>query len=560
MFDGFGKRAGHRRAWRWGRQTGRQWPLAAETLDGDDDPFDDEPQINRWLLTTCLAAVAGTLLVGGTVMGLFSEGGRGQAALASVRPAELWLRQLGAAKADLGGQTAQPAVLRSPFESDQMVIPARALSGALASQYPGISADLLPYASRRRPTVIDGSFEVASLSPANVTTIAKTPPPEPVDESITIEAGMNLAERLVDLGVTVETARLMVEAIEPVYPTRLLKPGQALTVTLDKQQDFYGNDVIYPVRLSFSPGPREEIVIEAEEDGRFVARIDGGERPRSRYVEAPHYVAGGKIQSSLYGTAIEEGVPEYIIGQIVQVFAFDVDFQRELRPDDEFEAFYGNPLTGSSTKRKVLHYTSLTVGGKKRTYYRFTTPDDGVTAYYDEDGRSANKFLMRTPANGARMTSSYGLRKHPLLGYTRMHTGVDFGLPYGTPIKAAGAGVVSLAGRAGAYGITVRIKHQKGYETVYAHMSRIANGIEPGSKVNQGQIIGYVGSSGRSTGPHLHYEVRVNGKPVNPMKVRAAGGRQLSGAMLAEFQKHKQKIIAMMNDAAPATRLAQVDQ
>ena len=157
------------------------------------------------------------------------------------------------------------------------------------------------------------------------------------------------------------------------------------------------------------------------------------------------------------------------------------------------------------------------------------------------------------------MTSSYGLRKHPLLGYTRMHSGVDFGLPQGSPIKAAGSGTVTQAGGAGGYGITVRIKHQKGYETLYAHMSRIASGIKPGTPVNQGQIIGYVGATGQATGPHLHYEVRVKGKPVNPMVVETAGGRQLSGDMLAQFDKHKQKLVAMMKTAPASTQLAQID-
>jgi murein DD-endopeptidase MepM/ murein hydrolase activator NlpD len=393
-----------------------------------------------------------------------------------------------------------------------------------------------------------------------MTVIAKTPPPDPVDETITLEQGQSLADRLVALGATKAAARALAEAVEPVFPTSLIRPGQTFVVTLDKQPDFYGNDVIYPVRLSFSPGPKEEIVVEADIDGTFEARLQGGtENGRSRYLSSPHYLAKGKIESSLYGTAAEEGVPAYIIAEMMQVFSFDVDFQRQIHPGDRFEAFYGDPLSGSSTKRNVLHYATLELSGKTKTYYRFTTPDDGVTAYYDETGQSANKFLMRTPVSGARMTSSYGMRRHPLLGYTRMHSGVDFGLPTGSPIKAAGSGTVTQAGRSGGYGITVRIKHQKGYETLYAHMSRIASGIKPGTQVNQGQVIGYVGATGQATGPHLHYEIRVKGKPVNPMEVKAAGGRQLSGDMLAAFEAHKQKLVAMMRTAPASTQLAQAD-
>jgi murein DD-endopeptidase MepM/ murein hydrolase activator NlpD len=412
--------------------------------------------------------------------------------------------------------------------------------------------------------VIEGAYRVTALAPVapptNMTVIAKTPPPDPVDEIISLKPGQSLTDKLVGLGVTRAAARALKAAIEPVYPTALIRPEQTFTVTLDKQPDFYGNDVIYPVRLSFSPGPKEEIVVEAQLEGQFQARIQGGtEDGRSRYLASPHYLAKGKIESSLYGTATEEKVPAYIIAEMMQVFAFDVDFQRQIHPGDSFEAFYGDPLSGSSTKRNVLHYATLNLGDKTKTYYRFTTPDDGVTAYYDETGQSANKFLMRTPVSGARMTSSYGLRKHPLLGYTRMHSGVDFGLPQGSPIKAAGSGTVSQAGRAGGYGIAVRIKHQKGYETLYAHMSRMATGIKPGTQVNQGQIIGYVGSTGQATGPHLHYEIRVKGKPVNPMEVKAAGGRQLTGEMLAAFEKHKNTLIAMMKTAPASTQLAQVD-
>ena len=539
---------------RQGRAATRRHTI--ETFNIDEDPFDEEPQHARWLLTTCIAAAAGTVLVGGTLVGLFNGHSGTSSAFASLPSSLLSSGLAGPDKTNLYGVTVSGDVV-----ADQFVQEASAPTDEFASQYPGISNDLLPY---RAPTVVEGSFHLASLeptaAPSNMTIIAKTPPPDPVDETITLRPGQSLTQRLVELGVTITAARALKSAIEPIFPTDLIKPDQVFTVTLDKQPDFYGNDVIYPVRLSFASGPKEEIVVEAELDGQFVARVQGGTgEGRSRYVSAPHYMARGKIESSLYGTATEEGVPAYIISEMMQVFAYDVDFQRQIHPGDRFEAFYGDPLSGSSTKRNVLHYATLNLGDRTKTYYRFTTPDDGVTAYYDETGQSANKFLMRTPVNGARMTSSYGLRKHPLLGYTRMHSGVDFGLPQGSPIKAAGSGTVTQAGRAGGYGITVRIKHRKSYETLYAHMNRIASGIKPGIPVNQGQIIGYVGATGQATGPHLHYEIRVKGRPVNPMEVETAGGRQLSGDMLAQFDKHKQKLVAMMRTAPASTQLAQID-
>jgi murein DD-endopeptidase MepM/ murein hydrolase activator NlpD len=547
LFDRFVRKAGG--LLRYGKAATRRH--AIDIYSFDEDPFEEEPQHARWLLTTCIAAAAGTVLVGGTLVGLFNNHTGTSTALASLQSSALW-PALVPGKANLAAEIADAAPAGEPI-ADQFVHQASAPAG--------VSSDGLSY---HAPTVIEGAYRMAALAPSappsNMTVIAKTPPPDPVDETITLEQGQSLTDRLVALGATRAAARALAEAVEPVFPTSLIRPGQTFIVTLDKQPDFYGNDVIYPVRLSFSPGPKEEIVVEADIDGTFAARLQGGtDDGRSRYASSPHYLAKGKIESSLYGTAAEEGVPAYIIAEMMQVFSFDVDFQRQIHPGDRFEAFYGDPLSGSSTKRNVLHYATLELSGKTKTYYRFTSPDDGVTAYYDETGQSANKFLMRTPVSGARMTSSYGMRKHPLLGYTRMHSGVDFGLPTGSPIKAAGSGTVTQAGRSGGYGITVRIKHQKGYETLYAHMSRIASGIKAGTQVNQGQVIGYVGATGQATGPHLHYEIRVKGKPVNPMEVKAAGGRKLSGDMLAAFEAHKQKLVAMMRTAPASTQLAQAD-
>jgi murein DD-endopeptidase MepM/ murein hydrolase activator NlpD len=559
-----GRRAGGKRG---GDQAG---PIHVEDLtEAHDDPFDTTARgQSRWLLSACVAGIAGSLVVGGTLIGLFGNARVSTVALASVQPGDLLQRPQVTLKGNLDDNLARAAGPRALKEMSvayqgedstrriqELVVPQRIVTGSIGGLYPAIAVESLPYGPSREPTVLDASLQNASFTPANITTIAKTPPPEPVDEVLTLARGDTLIDQLVDLGVTRDTARSLASAIEPVYPSRLMKAGQIFTVTLDRQQDFYGNDVIYPVRVAFATGTNEEITVEADEDGQFVARVgDGGSR--QQVADAPHYRVAGKISSSLYAAAQDEGVPEYIVSQMMRVFSYDVDFQRQIHPGDEFEVFYGSPLTGSSKNRKVIHYTLLSYGGQKKAYYRFTTPDDGVTAYYDENGRSATKFLMRTPINGARITSGYGMRRHPLLGYSKMHTGIDFGLPYGTPIHAAGNGVISLAGRAGAYGKTVRIKHANGYETLYAHMSRIASGIDEGIKVNQGQVIGYVGSTGRSTGPHLHYEVRRNDKPLNPMKVRETGGRQLAGDMLKLFKQHKQQIIALMDEAPTSTKLA----
>jgi murein DD-endopeptidase MepM/ murein hydrolase activator NlpD len=405
--------------------------------------------------------------------------------------------------------------------------------------------------------VIDAEIETIGEE-ENITTITKQVPPEPTDETFQLAKGETLVDALTDRGVSKEAAKALVAAIEPVFPASQLKPGTSFEVTLDRQFDFYGRDVIFPVELTFEPGPNETITVQSDEDGRFVAAIEGaGAGSKSKYAEYNHFRTKAQVGSSLYGTAKDNKVPDYIITELTRVFAYDVDFQRQVRASDTFDVFYGNPLTGSSSKRKVLHYAQLTLDGKTKTYYRYTTKD-GQTDYYDEKGRSAQKALLKTPVSGARLTSGFGMRRHPLLGYSKMHAGVDFGAPQGTPIRAAGSGVVELAGRHGAYGIAVEIKHDNRYETLYAHMSKLAAGIRRGAKVNQGQIIGYVGSTGRSTGPHLHYEVHVDNRPVNPTRIKAAGGKQLAGKELAKFNQLKAKVEAMMQQAPSALQVAQV--
>jgi murein DD-endopeptidase MepM/ murein hydrolase activator NlpD len=543
-----------------------------EDLEADHhNPFgnNEEPTHNRWMLTTCVAGIAGSVVIGSALLGFLGDKAT-DTALASLSPAQLWQRTQAALKGDYNGEIAQAVALK-PYRDisvayrpateetlGTIILPAREITGSLGGAYPSIISSALPYGSGIKPVVLDGTIELASVDTQNITTISKTPPPEPVDSTIMLAKGESLNDRLVALGVTIEAARALTKAIEPVYPQALIKPGQIFEITLDKQQDFYGNDAIFPVRVAFSPAPNEEILVESDEDGQFVARLAGEkDGARSRYVSGPQYRSKARISSSLYATAKDQGIPDYIIAEMMRIYAYDVDFQRQVRAGDEFELFYGNPITGTSRNRKVLLYASLDYAGGNRTYYRFTTPDDGHTDYYDEKGRSATKSLAKTPVSGARLTSGFGMRKHPLLGYSRMHMGVDFGAPPGTPIKASGNGTVEFAGRNGAYGNMIKLMHSDGYQTLYAHMSRLAENIRAGSKVNQGQIIGYVGATGRATGPHLHYEVRLKNKPVNPLKVQVAGGRQLHGAILKTFLEHKNSILAMMKNAPSTTRVAQ---
>ncbi len=545
------------------------------------DPFDDEASSQgRWLATTCVAGITGCLIIAGAIVGLFGDSKpTGGAAYASVDPSqlagptELWQRPSVSGKGDFNGAIAEAIApqplnkMPSVYQQDGAIVrSAPVLTGqpmlttASLSQYPEVDEAELPYTQGTQPYVLDGELGAASVDTSNITTISKSPPAEPTDETITLDAGETLGRKLQELGISPRTAQALTSALEPVFPAKLLRAGQSFTITIDRQQDFYGNEVIYPVQVNFSPGPSEEIVVEADEDGRFIARVDGAaDGAKSRYAAAPHYLAAGRVRSSLYATAIDGGVPDYIINQAIKAFSYDIDFQRQVKSGDKFEMFYGQPLSGSSKNRKVLHYAKLNVRGKPKTYFRYTTAK-GKTRYYDENGRSASRSsLMRTPISGARISSGFGMRRHPILGYSKMHTGMDFAVPRGTPIRAAGSGVVKHAAWRGAYGRTVMVKHSNGYTTLYAHMSRIASGLKRGHKVRQGQVIGYVGSTGRSTGPHLHYEVRRGNKPINPKRIRTASFTKLKGKELARFKKHKARVMALAKAAPRSTRVARAD-
>lgn len=507
-----------------------------------------------------MAGIAGSLVIGSAVLGIFGENAAPRDAVAAVQKSSMTGffgdGQDMSESSGLGTKELSAAYQPQPETSGGLVVPERDLGNSTA--YPEITADDLPY-GEGKTIVLDAEIEAISNEGQNITTITKMVPPEPTDESFTLAKGQTLVAALIDRGVSKDAAQALALSIDPVFPANLMKEGTVFELTLDRQLDFYGREVTFPVELSFQPGPNETIKVEADEDGRFLAAIDGAKAgTKSKYAEFNHFRTKSKVGSSLYGTAKDNRIPDYITAELTRVFAYDVDFQRQVKANDTFEVFYGNPLTGSSAKRKVLHYAQLTLDGKTKTYFRFTAAD-GQTDYYDENGRSAQKALLKTPVSGARLTSGFGMRRHPLLGYSKLHAGIDFGAPHGTPIRSAGAGVIEIAGRHGAYGIAVQIRHNNKYETLYAHMSKLATGIRRGSKVNQGQIIGYVGSTGRSTGPHLHYEVRVNDRPVNPTRIKAAGGKQLAGKDLAKFKQLKQKVLAMMQQAPSATQVAQAN-
>ena len=253
----------------------------------------------------------------------------------------------------------------------------------------------------------------------------------------------------------------------------------------------------------------------------------------------------GSIDDSIYRAALHAGVNEAAFNEYVRVLGFSVDFQREVRRGDKFEMMYTidrDALSGDVVDID-LYYAGLALSGDQLGFFRYDSADNAI-GWYDENGNSAARTLIRTPITGARLSSNFGTRRHPVSGFNAMHKGVDFAAPKGTPIIAAGSGVVREAGWKGSFGRYIRIKHNATYDTAYAHMSRIAPHITAGSRVKQGEIIGYVGSTGRSTGAHLHYEILVNNRQVNPMTVRLPTGKQIDPVYLDDFKKQVQMVEA----------------
>ncbi|MDC3186244.1 M23 family metallopeptidase, partial [Candidatus Pelagibacter sp.] len=254
------------------------------------------------------------------------------------------------------------------------------------------------------------------------------------------------------------------------------------------------------------------------------------------------------ILQSLYKAATNRNIPANIIVEFARIYGFQVDFQRDIRKRDKFQIMYEILL---NEKKEIVEtgeilFANLKLSGQDNSLYYFDK--EGSEGHYDKYGKSVKKALMKTPINGARLSSPFGMRKHPIDGFNKMHRGTDFAAPMGTPIMASGDGTVKKAGWCGGGGNCIKIRHNSTYQTIYAHMSKFARGIKPGVRVKQGQTIGYVGSTGKSTGPHLHYEVIVNGKKVNSQKLKLPSGKILKGQVRKIFETKKIKLDVLMSE------------
>ncbi|MDC0530761.1 peptidoglycan DD-metalloendopeptidase family protein [Alphaproteobacteria bacterium] len=291
--------------------------------------------------------------------------------------------------------------------------------------------------------------------------------------------------------------------------------------------------------LKFNYSKTNDIFVWQNLEGKYVSQVF------LRPTLLVNSLLKGTINSSLYASAIKSGMPENTLLDMISLLGFSIDFQREIRQGDSFEVLYTKEidiLKNKIIKTKPITYVSITLSGKKLTYYNYKDRY-GLPQYYDENGKSSKRTIMKTPINGARLSSRYGTRKHPILGYTKMHRGLDFAAPSGTPVFAAGDGVIEKAGWNGSYGKYIKIRHTSTYKTAYAHLSSFHKNIRVGKRVLQGKTIGYVGTTGRSTGPHLHYEVIQNNRQVNPMKIKLPAGKNIPQKKIKAYNNHIRTIL-----------------
>ena len=371
----------------------------------------------------------------------------------------------------------------------------------------------------------------------------------PVRLRLTAAPGDTLMAMLVDEGIERREAHAAIIAMSKIFKPQNLRPKQDVFITARLALDT--DQPSHLLRLELAASVERDIVVSRRGDGAYGAvAID-------RQLTRNFAYAKGNIDTSLYAAAVDAEVPLPVLADLIQIFSFDVDFQRDIRRDDQFSLMYTrySDDTGTVLRHGEIEVAAMTLGRKTMRFYRFETKDRQVD-YYDEKGRSARKALLRTPIDGARMSSRFGMRRHPILGYNKMHRGLDFAAPKGTPIFAAGNGIVEKAYRYGAYGKYVRIRHNDTYKTAYAHLSRYGKNIRSGRRVKQGQVIGYVGTTGRSTGAHLHYEVLKNGTRVSPRSIKLPTGRKLAGAELKNFSERLQELEQQYATLSSKTQLA----
>jgi murein DD-endopeptidase MepM/ murein hydrolase activator NlpD len=376
----------------------------------------------------------------------------------------------------------------------------------------------------------------------------------PVRRRVKVARGDTLGKILQRFGAEAWQARAMVEAARSIFPESALTPGQDVELTL--VPSLTKRDSMEPARYSVFDGRDHKVAVSRNAAGDFVASASPPGTAIARAALGDGDVAqSSSLYASFYNAALTQGVPPDVIQQSLRIHAYDTDFRRRTTQGDVAEFFFDlREEANSEGGLGELLYTAVASGGEIHRFWRFRTPD-AVVDYYDELGNTSKKFLMRRPVRGetVHLASGFGMRFHPILRIARPHNGIDWAGPIGTPILASGSGIIEEARFKGEFGNYIRIRHANGYQTAYAHMSRYAPNVREGARVRQGEVIGYIGATGLAEGPHLHFEVLVNSRHVDPLSIQVPRERQLSGRQLADFQKERARIDELMRRAPVST-------
>ena len=418
---------------------------------------------------------------------------------------------------------------------------------------------VLAYANPASPiTTAPFSTIEVRMVPENVTNFGRSPqvvqPTQMEERLVVVRHGETIEGVLRGAGLTKDQVIGIVGAFGVARGEAAVAEGARLKLLFADLDGSGANMTL--ARLSVYSGETLETNIAINDRGGYVRVTPPrhAKRPSRDDSDDADDADGMRLYDSFYETALKQEIPRPVIDDLVRIFANDVDFQGAVTAGDSFEAFYDESEEGEG--HNELLYAAITARNEVFRYYRFQTPDDGLVDYYDQDGRSTRKFLVRMPIVGGRFTSGFGIRFHPILGYYRPHTGVDWAAPVGTPIFAAGNGTIVKAEWDSGYGRRIEIQHANGYITTYNHMSGFARGAIEGAHMRQGQVIGYLGQTGLATGPHLHYEIIVNGHFVDPMRVKLARTREFDGRMLANFKRERDRIDSLVLKAPNTPRVA----
>jgi murein DD-endopeptidase MepM/ murein hydrolase activator NlpD len=431
-------------------------------------------------------------------------------------------------------------------------VPFRVVGGACAIMLAaGAGAAMLLTRHAPPPRAASDSAAIAALqNPAFTHVAAQGAFAQAASVPIKLQRGETLEGAVRRAGVGPAEAQLAVQMLSKAMDTVHLKAGMLIQTAVSRPNAPNGMAQAGEAKLiglSLRTGPASAITLSRTFDGALRLR-ELDEKLRDETA-----IADGAIEGSLYESAERMGATPQITAKVAELFSHKIDFQRDLQPGDDFKLVFERKVTetGRTVEAGDLQYAEI--HGVK--FYRFARGND--VEFFDEFGKNIKGFLLKTPVDGAHITSLFGMRRHPILGFTRAHQGVDFGAGWGTPILAAGDGVVAQAGPWGGYGNWLRIRHSGGWDTGYGHISRYASGIRPGAHVRQGQVVAYVGATGLATGPHLHYEIWRNGQRVNPIGAKAPQGLALAGAELIRFQGEKARIDRLLAQGAAQGGAAQ---